>query len=67
MFFNAHHTRSASEGKQKQKAPNALVPSAIAYAGDQMDFTVDMGEAVGCTELHLQTTIANFCHSVRHD
>lgn len=46
VFFNAHPIHNASDGKQKQKAPNALVPSVIAYAGGQMDFTVDMGPDV---------------------
>lgn len=46
VFFNAHPIHSTSDGKQKQKAANALVPSVIAYAGGQMDFTVDMGADV---------------------
>ena len=45
VFFNAHpiHPTLNSESKERLRAPNALVPSVIAYAGGQMDFTVDMG------------------------
>jgi hypothetical protein len=32
--------------KEKQRAPNALVPSQIVYTGGQMDFTVDLGTEV---------------------
>ncbi|KAJ7693853.1 hypothetical protein B0H17DRAFT_1058481 [Mycena rosella] len=41
VFFNAHPT--SPEAKDKQRAANALVPTSIAYAGGQVDFTVDMG------------------------
>ncbi|KAJ7129251.1 hypothetical protein C8R44DRAFT_776275 [Mycena epipterygia] len=41
VFFNAHPT--SVESKEKQRAANALVPTSIAYAGGQVDFTVDMG------------------------
>jgi hypothetical protein len=54
VFFNAHPTHSTSDGKQKQKAANALVPSVIAYAGGQMDFTVDMGVEVCRTKMQAQ-------------
>ncbi|KAJ7044806.1 hypothetical protein C8F04DRAFT_1069583 [Mycena alexandri] len=41
VFFNAHPT--SAESKDKQRAANALVPTSIAYAGGQVDFSVDMG------------------------
>lgn len=48
VFFNAHplHPVPPSESKEKQRAPNALVPTAFGYAGGQVDFTVDMGTEV---------------------
>ncbi|ESK95101.1 hypothetical protein Moror_13833 [Moniliophthora roreri MCA 2997] len=42
VFFNAQALKPA-ESKEKQRAPNALVPTTIAYAGGQADFTVDLG------------------------
>ncbi|KAJ6616217.1 hypothetical protein B0H10DRAFT_2219617 [Mycena sp. CBHHK59/15] len=42
IFFNAQPTTQA-ESKEKQRAANALVPTSIAYAGGQVDFSVDMG------------------------
>ncbi|TCD70012.1 hypothetical protein EIP91_005262 [Steccherinum ochraceum] len=42
VYFNAHPV-SAPDG-QKPKATNALVPTVIAYAGGQMDFTVGMSK-----------------------
>ncbi|KAK0461707.1 uncharacterized protein EV420DRAFT_1266438 [Desarmillaria tabescens] len=42
IFFNAHPLHPG-ESKEKQRAPNALVPTSIAYSGGQVDFTVDMG------------------------
>jgi hypothetical protein len=44
VFFNAHPT--SAESKDKQRAANALVPTSIAYAGGQVDFSVDMGTEV---------------------
>ena len=44
VFFNAQSTRP--EPKKKQRAPNALVPTTIAYAGGKMEFTVNMGPEV---------------------
>ncbi|KAK7062154.1 hypothetical protein R3P38DRAFT_2833730 [Favolaschia claudopus] len=41
IFFNAHPT--SAEFKEKQRAANALVPTSIAYAGGEVDFSVDMG------------------------
>jgi hypothetical protein len=64
LFFNAHST---PDGKQKQKAANALVPSVIAYAGGQMDFTVDMGTEVCCAKIALSIEISNQFSSARHD
>jgi hypothetical protein len=48
VFFNAHpvHPNALADSKEKQRAPNALVPTVIAYAGGQVDFTVDMGTEV---------------------
>lgn len=48
VYFNAHPIRPIpqTESKDKQRAPNALVPTVIAYAGGQVDFTVDMGTEV---------------------
>ncbi|KAF8897862.1 hypothetical protein BD779DRAFT_1667776 [Infundibulicybe gibba] len=45
IYFNAHPLNPSSipDSKDKQRAPNALVPSVIAYAGGLLDFTVDMG------------------------
>ncbi|KAJ7771143.1 hypothetical protein DFH07DRAFT_1001581 [Mycena maculata] len=41
VFFNAQAT--PTESKEKQRATNALVPTSIAYAGGQVDFSVEMG------------------------
>jgi hypothetical protein len=41
VFFNAFVAQP--ESRDKQRAPNALVPSVVAYAGGQMEFKVDMG------------------------
>ncbi|KAJ4479146.1 hypothetical protein J3R30DRAFT_3882194 [Lentinula aciculospora] len=43
VFFNAQLVQLSSESKEKQRATNALVPTTIAYAGGQVDFTVDLG------------------------
>ncbi|KAF5333157.1 hypothetical protein D9611_002711 [Ephemerocybe angulata] len=43
LFFNAQDMNPTSEPKDHQRAPNALVPTSLAYAGGQMDFYVDMG------------------------
>ncbi|KAK0206948.1 hypothetical protein DFS33DRAFT_1373084 [Desarmillaria ectypa] len=42
IFFNAHPLHPG-ESKEKQRAPNALIPTSIAYSGGQVDFTADMG------------------------
>lgn len=48
MFLNALPVNPAVAGeKDKQRAPNALVPSTLAYAGGLMDFDIDMGSEVG--------------------
>ncbi|KAF8461826.1 hypothetical protein DFH94DRAFT_788963 [Russula ochroleuca] len=41
VFFNAHPI--CSNSKQKPKAPNALVPTSLAYPGGSVEFLVDMG------------------------
>ena len=47
-FFNAHpvHPNALADSKEKYGALNALVPTVVAYAGGQVDFTVDMGTEV---------------------
>jgi hypothetical protein len=45
VFFNAYAIVQA-DAKEKQRAANALIPTVIAYAGGQVDFTVDMGTEV---------------------
>ncbi|KAH7909400.1 hypothetical protein BJ138DRAFT_1198858 [Hygrophoropsis aurantiaca] len=42
IYFNAHPIHPA-DAKQKQKPPNALVPTMIAHAGGDVEYTVDMG------------------------
>lgn len=44
VYFNAQS--NSQESKDKQRAPNALVPTSIAYAGGQVDFSVDLGTEV---------------------
>lgn len=46
VYFNAQPVQPSSESKDKQRAANALVPTTIAYAGGQIDFTVDLGTEV---------------------
>ncbi|KAF5363992.1 hypothetical protein D9756_000256 [Leucocoprinus leucothites] len=41
VFFNAQPV--GSDGKDKQRAANALVPTSVSYPGGLMDFAVDMG------------------------
>lgn len=53
LLFNAHPT-SQSDVKEKPRVANALVPTLIAYAGGQVDFTVDMGAEVRILMLHLE-------------
>ncbi|KAF7981711.1 hypothetical protein HWV62_32295 [Athelia sp. TMB] len=43
VFFNALPVHNPADGKQKPKASNALVPSLLAYTGDEMEFVVEMG------------------------
>ncbi|KIK67662.1 hypothetical protein GYMLUDRAFT_237881 [Collybiopsis luxurians FD-317 M1] len=48
VYFNAQPIQQPSpDSKEKQRAANALVPSKIAYAGGQVDFTVDLGTEYG--------------------
>ncbi|KAH0587983.1 hypothetical protein H2248_006727 [Termitomyces sp. 'cryptogamus'] len=42
VFLNAHPIPQA-DAKEKPRVPNALVPTLIAYAGGQVEYTVDMG------------------------
>ncbi|KAG5652096.1 hypothetical protein H0H81_006316 [Sphagnurus paluster] len=42
LFLNAHPIPQA-DTKEKPRPANALIPTVIAYAGGQVDFTVDMG------------------------
>jgi len=46
-----------ADSKEKQRAANALIPTVIAYAGGQVDFTVDMGTEV-CTQLLRKSTFS---------
>lgn len=50
VFFNAHPI--CSNSKQKPKAPNALVPTSLAYPGGSVEFLVDMGSEVRLSILH---------------
>ncbi|KAH7887368.1 hypothetical protein F5I97DRAFT_1804641 [Phlebopus sp. FC_14] len=44
VYFNAHPVQSPqADGKHKLKAPNALIPTVVAYAGGQAEFCIDMG------------------------
>ncbi|KAG6331216.1 hypothetical protein ID866_7871 [Astraeus odoratus] len=45
VYFNAHPMQpvSQADGKSKSKAPNALIPTVIPYAGGQAEFVVNMG------------------------
>ena len=44
VYFNAQPL--ASGEKQKRAPSNVLVPTCIAYAGDQVEFPVDIGQDV---------------------
>ncbi|KAG2343653.1 hypothetical protein BDR05DRAFT_1059541 [Suillus weaverae] len=43
VYFNAHPVGSPVDAKQKLKAPNALMPTVIPYAGGIVEYTVNMG------------------------
>lgn len=43
VYFNAHSIPGSQDGKHKLKAPNALIPTVIAYSGGQTEFAIDMG------------------------
>ncbi|KAH7923670.1 hypothetical protein BV22DRAFT_1015011 [Leucogyrophana mollusca] len=45
VYFSAHpiHPATQADAKQKQKAPNALIPTVIAHAGGDVEYVVDMG------------------------
>lgn len=42
VYLNAHPI-AQSDSRQKQKPTNELVPTVIPYAGELMEFAVDMG------------------------
>ncbi|KAG1806341.1 uncharacterized protein HD556DRAFT_1436315 [Suillus plorans] len=43
VYFNAYHVSSLVDAKQKLKAPNALMPTVIPYAGGVVEYAVNMG------------------------
>ncbi|KAG0702413.1 hypothetical protein DFH29DRAFT_501412 [Suillus ampliporus] len=43
VYFNAHPVGSQVDAKQKLKAPNALMPTVIPYAGGIVEYAVNMG------------------------
>ncbi|KAG8218983.1 hypothetical protein J3R82DRAFT_4726 [Butyriboletus roseoflavus] len=43
VYFNAQPVPGSQDGKLKLKAPNALIPTVIAYSGGQTEFAIDMG------------------------
>lgn len=43
VYFNAHPVGSPADAKQKLKAPNALMPTVIPYAGGIVEYAVNMG------------------------
>lgn len=43
VYFNAHPVGSPVDAKQKLKAPNALMPTVIPYAGGIVEYAVNMG------------------------
>ncbi|KIK94846.1 hypothetical protein PAXRUDRAFT_33290 [Paxillus rubicundulus Ve08.2h10] len=49
VYFNAHPIPSSSQAdaKHKLKAPNALIPTVIAYSGRNTEFSIDMGADFG--------------------
>ncbi|KAF9226846.1 hypothetical protein BS17DRAFT_776224 [Gyrodon lividus] len=49
VYFNAHPIPSTSQAdaKHKLKAPNALIPTVIAYSGGRTEFDIDMGADFG--------------------
>ncbi|KAF8559444.1 hypothetical protein OG21DRAFT_1503348 [Imleria badia] len=47
VYFNAHPVPGSQDGKHKLKAPNALIPTVIAYSGGQTEFAIDMGADFG--------------------
>jgi hypothetical protein len=46
VYFNAHPVGSPVDAKQKLKAPNALMPTVIPYAGGIVEYAVNMGSEV---------------------
>ncbi|KAF8437215.1 hypothetical protein L210DRAFT_3622294 [Boletus edulis BED1] len=47
VYFNAHPVPGSQDGKHKLKAPNALIPTVIAYSGGMTEFAIDMGADFG--------------------
>ncbi|KAG1881402.1 hypothetical protein C8R48DRAFT_1862 [Suillus tomentosus] len=43
VYFNAYPVGSPADAKQKLKAPNALMPTVIPYAGGIVEYAVNMG------------------------
>lgn len=62
LFFNAQelnpNPNAEARDQQSQRAPNALVPTSIAYAGGTTDFYVDMGTEV-CPDVIRTASIHN--------
>ena len=46
VYFNAHPVGSPADAKHKLKAPNALMPTVIPYAGGIVEYAVSMGSEV---------------------
>lgn len=65
VFFNALPVRPSTDSKDKQRATNALVPTLIAYAGGQMEFTVDMGTEVRHSVSHNESNTQYKCSMQR--
>lgn len=64
VYFNAQPIGPQTGPKDKQRAPNALVPSKIAYFGSSVDFAVNMGSevltcALKCTANSFRPQVCN--------
>jgi hypothetical protein len=61
VYFNAHPIPSGSQAdtKHKLKAPNALIPTVIAYSGGNTEFSIDMGADARLLSCHLQLETDN--------
>ena len=68
VYFNAQPVPGSQDGKQKLKAPNALIPTVIAYSGGQTEFVIDMGTDVRvCPRLLTFNTDAHIVRNATHD